>query len=187
MRIHSALDDIFIQSAMGREMEDLPPEIHRGFSARLNDERHALVHNFDGVPAEQAQALMDHYREWHQRNNKGKENLGRHWSTDPAVAASFARASDPAKWKNGYPDPYDFDSQDPRSTKLVFHAQTPGNDAMIRGDRVLKEHDIFPAWHGEKEVPVKSGRKLKINGISWGNGTNGMRRYDFPEPLDMKA
>lgn len=186
MRIHSALDDIYVV-AISPEQTDLPPEIHRGFSARLNDERHALVHDPQGDPAQQAQAIVDHYNEWHAQNSKGKSNLGRHWTTDPKVAESFARQADPANYKNGYPDPYDFKSQNPRSTKLVFHAQTPGVDAQLRGDQALKEHEILPSWHGEKEVPIKSGRKLKVNGISWGNGTNGMRRYDFPEPLSMKA
>jgi hypothetical protein len=105
------------------------------------------------------------------------------WSIHPNVAKSFSRTS--PRDERGMPDPYDF-SQDPRSTRVVLHAQTPDPSRMLRGERSMKDQGIFGIDHGEGEVPLKKNTPLHINGISFGNGDE-LERHDFPEGMRMKA
>lgn len=161
---------------------ELPDEIHRGIPMRLPEDKHTIAHDESRPPEERAQAIMDHYHFSHERN-QSKPNLGRHWTTKPGTAQGFATSRMQNDPEAVHPL---LGRHDPRMTQVIFHAQTPAPSRIIRGERTMKDQEIFGHDHGEAEVPVKGNSVMHLNGISFGNGGD-LTRHDFPEPLRMKA
>jgi 8-oxo-dGTP diphosphatase len=123
--------------------------IHRGIGVDLPDELHKLVHDRRRRPADRAQALLSHLREY------PHGGIGVHWSTSQSVAEDFAERA-------GRP----YATERKPGTAVVFHAAEPARediDHHIYSDpTVYGYHD-----HGEREVPLTHGDNASLTGISW--------------------
>jgi 8-oxo-dGTP diphosphatase len=163
---------------------DLPGEMHRGIPFRLSPEVHAVVHDDSRPVGERARALMQHLDDWQSRQAKyGGAGLGIHWSVNPSTARNFA-----TKYDTRNHSPYDF-VHDPESTQVVLHARTAEPGQMIRGERTMREHDIFGVNHGEGEIPLRKRSRVALTGISWSRNEKDapLTRHDFPVPLNRSA
>jgi GNAT superfamily N-acetyltransferase len=156
----------------------LPDTVHRGITVRLPDSLHEYVHN-ESVPRERrAQALSEHF---------SGEGLGMHWTPHLRIAeraianAASGDESGFGAYRNSYHEPdydddygeHDWEEEEdqhatPSHTDVIFHARHPAQRSIVRNRDELERHDI--GWehsHDEDERPVKSGKPLFLQGISW--------------------
>ncbi len=142
----------------------LPDTLHRGMALSLPDEVHSVVHDGHRPVAERAHALSEHLR---------GEGMGTHWTPD----------HDQARHYSGITDGRDKD------THVILHVHTPGKRAIETNPDTLAEQDVIAMGsHDDAEVPLKSGAKVQLKGISWRHRTDEKwTRHDFDKPVRHTA
>ncbi len=125
---------------------NLPDQIHRGMSVRLEGPDARAVTSGQGASADHAQILRDHL------GSTGP--LGMHWSTNEDISRNFAHRN----------------VRDPRKdVPVILHADRPDAKDIETRPQVLKDKGVWSHdyEHGDAEVPVRKGRKVNLTGISW--------------------
>lgn len=129
-----------------RHFPNLPDQIHRGMSVRLEDSDARAVTSGQGSAADHGEILRQHL------HNTGP--LGMHWSTDEDISRTFAHHN----------------VRDPRKdVPVIVHAERPQAKDIETRPQVLKDKGVWSHdyEHGDAEVPVRKGRSVKLTGISW--------------------
>lgn len=80
------------------------------------------------------------------------ENLGSHWSTDPAVAQRFSHKWDTPTWRAKY--------------ARIIHATVPVSSVETSSEEIRKRGVDTHGVLNESEVPVRKGATVKVTGIT---------------------
>jgi 8-oxo-dGTP pyrophosphatase MutT (NUDIX family) len=120
--------------------------IHRGFAARMSPEHASVINNPEA-------SKEDHLHALHAAIPEGPK-MGMHWTTDARRSQQFAH--------NGMMDPR-------TDIPVVLHAKGPARKDIETRPEHLFRNGVFPFDHSskEREVPIRSGRKVEVTGISW--------------------
>lgn len=125
---------------------NLPDQIHRGMSLRLDGDDARAVTSGQGAAADHAQIL-------HKALSSGGP-LGMHWSTNEEISRTFSQRN----------------VRDPRKdVPVILHADKPHPKDVETRPQVLKDKGVWSHdyQYGDAEVPVRKGRGVQLRGISW--------------------
>jgi mRNA-degrading endonuclease RelE of RelBE toxin-antitoxin system len=126
---------------------NLPDQIHRGMSVRLEGSDARAVTSGQGVGGRpRADPAATHLHD--------TGPLGMHWSTNEDISRRFAHRN----------------VRDPRKdVPVILHAERPQAKDIETRPQVLKDKGVWSHEyeHGDAEVPVRKGRSVNLTGISW--------------------
>jgi mRNA-degrading endonuclease RelE of RelBE toxin-antitoxin system/GNAT superfamily N-acetyltransferase len=125
---------------------NLPDQIHRGMSVRLEGSDARAVTSGQGSAADHGEILRRHLHD--------TGPLGMHWSTNEDISRTFAHRN----------------VRDPRKdVPVIVHAERPQAKDIETRPQVLKDKGVWSHdyEHGDAEVPVRKGRSVNLTGISW--------------------
>jgi hypothetical protein len=128
--------------------------IHRGISASLPPDVHAVVHDESRPAHERAKALTGHLLS---HENLGGSGLGNFFSGDPDVSKTYAETHQRRFGQHGEPQ-----------TPVMLHVHTPDREHFETDPDTLREWGVY-SYHlaGNREVPIQNQAPLRIKGISW--------------------
>jgi hypothetical protein len=153
--------------------DELPDTVHRGYAMKISGNLYDLIHDHGADTGAVAKELI---------TRTGKRATGPHWSVRPETAKGFALDSGRA----GSSD-----------LPIVLHAHKPSREDIETRPHMLKRMQVFDyggGAHDEREVPLRKGRMVQVNGISWhpheehpAADEQGWIHHDFGEPMLHKA
>lgn len=128
--------------------------IHRGISASLPPDVHAVVHDESRPAHERAKALAGHLLS---QENLGGSGLGNFFSGDPDVSKTYAETHQRRFGQHGEPQ-----------TPVMLHVHTPDREHFETDPDTLQHWGVY-SYHlaGNREVPIQNQAPLRIKGISW--------------------
>jgi hypothetical protein len=124
---------------------NLPEQIHRGLSIKLDPYDAKTVNSGEGSPSEHAGILRRHLT---------GAPLGMHWSSDESISRNFSHRN----------------IRDPRTEiPVILHADKPDPKHIETRPSVLKNNGVWSHDYefGDAEVPMRRGKPMTIRGISW--------------------